>query len=160
MITLGHLTPPTLVNLEKLREELFKISLPLVFYKLTNKKEGLGWENKKALDAIKHYKCFIFLCVKYQNFRLVPTKEIDEVWHLHILETRNYMSFCNKFFGEYIHHDTSLGVSQKSKKKLKSRFEKTKELWKLEFSSSVSGESSWCDFGACTYQNNDDDNDD
>lgn len=31
--------------------------------------------------------------------------EIDLFWHTHILYTRQYIDFCDRVFGEYIHHD-------------------------------------------------------
>lgn len=31
-------------------------------------------------------------------------KEIDDMWHTFILFTKNYADFCDKFFGEFIHH--------------------------------------------------------
>lgn len=29
---------------------------------------------------------------------------VDDLWHEFILDTRNYMNYCNKFCGGYIHH--------------------------------------------------------
>ena len=31
-------------------------------------------------------------------------QEIDEMWHEFILFTRDYMDFCEQYFGEFIHH--------------------------------------------------------
>ncbi|AHI05748.1 hypothetical protein BDW_06210 [Bdellovibrio bacteriovorus W] len=33
---------------------------------------------------------------------------LDEMWHHFILQTRSYHEFCNKEFGEYLHHEVSL----------------------------------------------------
>ena len=31
-------------------------------------------------------------------------REIDEMWHEFILFTREYMAFCEQYFGAYVHH--------------------------------------------------------
>lgn len=31
-------------------------------------------------------------------------KEIDDIWHTFLLHTKQYMLFCEKYFGEFIHH--------------------------------------------------------
>ncbi|MBA2709560.1 MAG: hypothetical protein H0U57_03085 [Tatlockia sp.] len=34
-----------------------------------------------------------------------PLLILDELWHIFILHTRDYIDFCNHYFGEYFHHD-------------------------------------------------------
>lgn len=34
-----------------------------------------------------------------------PLLPLDEFWHLFILHTRDYMEFCERYFGAYLHHD-------------------------------------------------------
>ena len=31
-------------------------------------------------------------------------KPIDQMWHIFLLYTNDYMDFCHKYFGEYLHH--------------------------------------------------------
>lgn len=31
-------------------------------------------------------------------------KMIDQIWHIFLLYTKDYMDFCQKYFGQYIHH--------------------------------------------------------
>lgn len=31
-------------------------------------------------------------------------KSIDQMWHVFLLYTKDYMDFCNKYFGEFLHH--------------------------------------------------------
>lgn len=31
-------------------------------------------------------------------------KSIDQMWHVFLLYTKDYMAFCDDFFGEYLHH--------------------------------------------------------
>ncbi|KAL7528541.1 hypothetical protein ACHAWF_005196 [Thalassiosira exigua] len=38
-----------------------------------------------------------------------PSKRIDEMWHAHILSTREYLAFCDRHNGgEYLHHDPTM----------------------------------------------------
>ncbi|MEK6553944.1 MAG: hypothetical protein AABZ31_01790 [Bdellovibrionota bacterium] len=30
--------------------------------------------------------------------------EIDKMWHIFLLYTKDYMDFCEKYFGEFLHH--------------------------------------------------------
>jgi hypothetical protein len=41
--------------------------------------------------------------------KVAPSKKIDELWHAHILSTKEYMAFCERYNdGVYIHHDPSM----------------------------------------------------
>jgi len=31
-------------------------------------------------------------------------RPIDDIWHIFLLYTKDYMDFCDKYFGQYIHH--------------------------------------------------------
>ena len=31
-------------------------------------------------------------------------REIDQIWHVFLLYTQDYMEFCDRYFGEYLHH--------------------------------------------------------
>lgn len=35
-------------------------------------------------------------------------KEIDQMWHLFLLYTREYADFCQRYFGEFLHHQPDL----------------------------------------------------
>lgn len=35
-------------------------------------------------------------------------REIDQMWHIFLLYTRDYMDFCQDHFGEYLHHQPDL----------------------------------------------------
>lgn len=64
------------------------------------------WSEKQALAAVEQYRIYIFLCKKHGNhIKLPPSKDIDEVWHAHILHTKLYADFCHKIFNQFMHHD-------------------------------------------------------
>lgn len=35
-------------------------------------------------------------------------REIDQMWHIFLLYTRDYNDFCTKYFGEFLHHQPDL----------------------------------------------------
>ena len=89
--------------------EGFSASLDLtpVKFKLIKEK---GWDVKRASLVEKQYKAFLFLMGTKHDHMFVPTLDIDEMWHTHILDTQKYMADCVEYFGEYIHHYPYLGM--------------------------------------------------
>jgi len=67
-------------------------------FKLTSGKEATM--SKKVCEfAEQEYKRFLALKYFYPKETLVPNKLVDEFWHAHILDTRNYHMDCLKIFG-------------------------------------------------------------
>ena len=63
-----------------------------------------------SAKTLENYKDFLQLKAMYPDRDLVPTPCIDIVWHEHILDTRVYTDHCNYVFGEYLHHDPTVGL--------------------------------------------------
>ena len=83
------------------------LDLAPIKYKLTKDK---GWTLERANLVEPQYKAFLFLIGSKVKAEFVPTFDIDEMWHAHILDTRKYMMDCAWHFGEYIHHYPYLGM--------------------------------------------------
>lgn len=64
-------------------------------------KSEYGWDD----DFVNEYGRFLILHQLQPNGIIVPGKVVDEVWHDHILHTREYIKFCQTTFGDYHHHD-------------------------------------------------------
>jgi len=64
------------------------------------------WTRRMAETAAHFYRNYLFLVKKYGDDipTLGPTKQMDEIWHAHILYTRDYRAFCEKVFGGYLDH--------------------------------------------------------
>ena len=111
-------------------EELTRIRHMIDAADLTNVLNRLvrveGWPVKAAKTGIALYRNFLYLVAKYPNMLLPPSQEMDEVWHAHILHTRDYRNFCQNTFGRYIDHDPS-------DHKLDAPFENMQRLYKAEF---------------------------
>ena len=59
------------------------------------------------------YKRFIFLNIAYRGEIIPIAGAVDELWHAHILFTRDYSAFCNTVNGEYIHHNPTVDDEEK-----------------------------------------------
>jgi Glycine-rich domain-containing protein-like len=88
--------------------KLNNLDLQTVARKLMSKSDGRGWTFQQTEVAIARYKMFLHLQFLFPNTQLVPTKEIDEVWHAHILtDTRRYIDDCENLYGYILHHRSS-----------------------------------------------------
>ena len=68
-----------------------------------------GWDGEMFDVAVNEYKRFLELKLKYPKKTFSPTKLMDEIWHLHILDTRTYSAECDGIFGKFLHHNPSFG---------------------------------------------------
>lgn len=95
---------------------------------------GKGWSLRKT-DAIERkYKRFLYLSWKYRGKTMVPTEEVDEFWHYHILDTQKYPKDCMRLFGYVIHHFPYLGVrGKKDEEDLHNAFAETCAIYEREF---------------------------
>ena len=89
------------------------------------------WHKPAAQHCMKLYKRFLWLCKIANNRPMVPTKEIDEFWHNHILYTQNYHSDCMSLFGHYLHHRPS--NKENDHQQLMEDFKYTKQLYLATF---------------------------
>jgi uncharacterized protein (TIGR04222 family) len=68
-----------------------------------------GWTRTFAARAIDEYRRFCFLSVATGE-ALTPSEAVDEVWHLHLLYTRDYwLHFCPDVLGCDLHHGPTRG---------------------------------------------------
>lgn len=68
-----------------------------------------GWTLGYAQRAIAEYKKFAFLTV-VANHQVVPSEQVDQVWHAHVLLTQSYWDeFCPKVLGKKLHHHPARG---------------------------------------------------
>ncbi|HXO72509.1 MAG TPA: hypothetical protein VN838_26415 [Bradyrhizobium sp.] len=95
------------------------------------------WTRQRATSALRWYKRFLFLAYKYPNRRLAVLKDVDELWHLHILNTRQYFSDCEGLFGRYLHH-TPLSDTEGTSSDL---LEETSQLYAKHFGKRPDGSS-------------------
>lgn len=68
------------------------------------------WSDERANLAIEEYKKYIFLAKNREDGDYnCPPGDVDEVWHAHILYTKNYSRDTREYFGYYLHHTPATG---------------------------------------------------
>ena len=93
-----------------------------------------NWNKSSALIAIEQYKHFIFLKRKYPHHEPLPAPtDLDQVWHAHILFTKNYEQFCIKVFGKFLHHNPVNENDPEMQNVMRKGFIRLQALHKREF---------------------------
>lgn len=69
------------------------------------------WDEERVERALHEYKQFLALMAFYPEAVLIPSDDIDEVWHTHVLNTARYQADCDAIFGKFQHHAPTFGVS-------------------------------------------------
>lgn len=77
---------------------------------IASEPEGLGWSDAKADFVLQNYRDWLFLRRKHEDEPMPPTFQIDEVWHLHILDTRAYRRHSGSIFGYMLDHNPYFGI--------------------------------------------------
>jgi hypothetical protein len=95
-----------------------------------------GWRREDAERTCEQYRNFLFLNKKYRYVYdyLVPSHDIDEFWHNHILDTKSYETDCQIIFGSLLHHNPYSDADiDDSEIILDDTFEITKNIYFYEF---------------------------
>jgi hypothetical protein len=92
-----------------LQDAIWSIDLRQVKEKLMDPVHGQGWSSERAEEAELKYRRFLFMTVTRPE-AIVPTADIDDVWHAHILDTRAYARDCDSTFGFFLHHFPYFGM--------------------------------------------------
>lgn len=102
---------------------------------------GGGWTREQTTRAIARYLMFLCLIYLYPNRPVVPTPEIDAVWHQHILDTSKYAADCQQLFGRFVHHFPYFGRrGQGDRASLQAAFAETQALFEERFGSETLAE--------------------
>lgn len=116
------------VSLEDARLYIEQLDLKYIIDAMCSPSYALPqWTGTDAMHCAKLYKNFLFLQKKHFRAPLVPTREIDEFWHNHILYTQNYFRDCQHIFGHYLHHQPA--SPHENPKRLIDDYLKTKQLY-------------------------------
>ena len=110
--------------------EIENLNLERIKFKLSIKEDGEIWSKKKIELAEREYKRFLTLIKVYPKKSIVPSKIMDEFWHMHILDTEAYRNDCQTIFGHFIDHYPYFGIyGNEDKNELLKSFEETKEIY-------------------------------
>ena len=102
-----------------------------------------GWSESRALKAVEDYKRYLALTKALDGFQLVPNGDLDEIWHLHLLDTRRYVEDCHTLFGGFLHHYPYYGMlDEENKKDWLENQDFSSALWEKLFSEKLYSTSS------------------
>lgn len=97
-------------TLDKVVGDIEALDLEPIKFKLACQDDGPGWSAQHIERMAQAYKRFLILLARYPGVTIAPTRDIDTVWHTHILDTRKYAADCQHIFGEFLHHYPYLGL--------------------------------------------------
>jgi len=86
-----------------------------------------GWTEQYCRRVLEAYRQFLSLKEDYGDLNaeiLSPSLPVDQMWHMHILDTPNYATDCSLLCGDFIHHDVDGGNDVKARQE---RLDTTKE---------------------------------
>lgn len=87
----------------------------------------------KIRESVDRYKKFLALIKKYPGVTFVPTKDIDDVWHSHMLSPRAYCLDTITYFGQILDHNAGFGSIENEKENWIHAFNMTSEIWRIEY---------------------------
>src|SRR6267143_2117777 len=122
------------------------LDLESVKIRAMDPKLGEGWTREYAEGIEQGYRTYLAMLAKYPDHAedILLSKDVDEFWHTHILQTIKYTEDCEAVFGKYLHHAPHLGeVTQADMEKRTALAEKTRHLYEREFGSEGDSEAAW-----------------
>lgn len=135
------------ISLEESLHRIAALDLEAVKFKLV-RGDAQRWTAAKADAAETIYKRFLQLCMKYSDQPIVPTPDVDEMWHCHILDTRAYAQDCEYALGFFLHHWPYAGtLGPEDEAELHANFAATCALYVNEFDEPYSGAATCSDCG-------------
>lgn len=91
-----------------------------------------GWHPSHAVRVVIEYKRFLYLCAT-QGVPMTPSREVDQVWHLHLTYTRSYWQrLCRDVLPAPLHHHPTQGGSRE-RVKFHSWYERTIAAYRQTF---------------------------
>src|SRR5712692_2428018 len=131
---------------EQLIAAIHALDLESVKIRLMDPKLGEGWTREYAEGIEQGYRNYLTMLAKYQDHAedILLSKDVDEFWHTHILQTIKYTEDCEAVFGKYLHHAPHIGeVTQADVEKRVALAEKTRRLYQREFGHAQNCEAAW-----------------
>ena len=132
--------------LEQVIKAIEALDLEPVKQRVMDAELGEGWTREYA-ESIEHgYKNYLAMLAKYQEHAedILLSKDVDEFWHTHILQTIKYTEDCERVFGTYLHHAPHIGeVTPADVEKRIALAEKTRRLYQREFRNEQDYSAAW-----------------
>ncbi len=120
---------------EEMVRRVDSLDLEPVVFKLVHPEPGdTGLSVAGADQAVALYRGFLKLCALYPGVTLVPTRDVDQVWHAHMLDTAKYRADCDEAFGRFIDHFPYAGLrGEQDQRFWADDFARTRQLFLQHF---------------------------
>jgi len=119
---------------EKLNRRIAELDLEPIMVKALDPEEGYGWSLEHTKKVALEYRRFLLLCGLFADEPVVPSSQIDDFWHLHILDTKKYAEDCNVALGFFLHHFPYFGMrGAKDAQDLANAWKRTLGLYEQTF---------------------------
>jgi hypothetical protein len=129
---------PEATTEERLRR-VDALDLEPIAYKLMHAEPGeVALSLAEADRAVAMYRCFLKLCVLHPGTRIVPTTQLDRVWHAHVLDTAKYRADCDYVFGHFMDHFPYAGLrGEDDRRAWRDDFAHTRRLFAEHFGEEI-----------------------
>lgn len=94
--------------------------------------ETREWVAEKLDESVERYRKFFALARSGE--RIAPTRDIDMVWHLHMLAPVAYHHDCMSYLGRILDHDGGFGQTPEENVVLADVFADTSRRWEEAYS--------------------------
>ncbi len=91
------------------------------------------WSKERTEVALRDYRRFLLIAARNPGAFIAPTRDIDQVWHLHMLHPRAYATDCDRLMGRLLDHNGGFGADPEELPVLRNSFDETARLWQAEF---------------------------
>jgi hypothetical protein len=118
------------------------LDLEPIVYKLMHAEPGdRALSLAEADQDVALYRCFLKLCVLHPGTALVSTRQLDHVWHTHMLDTAKYRADCDDVFGHFMDHFPYAGLrGEDDRRAWREAFARTRELFYFHFGAEIGSE--------------------
>lgn len=114
-----------------MRDQLPTFSVDLHEAARRSESETREWTAQKLETAIERYRKFFALA--RDGGPVAPTRDIDMVWHLHMLAPVAYHNDCMAHLGRILDHDGGFGQTPDEVKELSDVFAQTAKRWESSY---------------------------
>jgi hypothetical protein len=126
------------VSTEERLGRIDALDLEPIAFKLMHPEPGeTALSLAEADQAIAFYRSFLKLCVLHPG-RIVPTRQLDRVWHTHVLDTAKYRVDCDHVFGHFMDHFPYAGLrGEDDRRAWRDDFARTRRLFAEYFGEEI-----------------------
>jgi hypothetical protein len=123
------------VTTEERLRHIDALDLEPIVYKLMHPEPGHAALSLAEADQdVALYRCFLKLCVLHPTATIVPTRQLDHVWHTHMLDTAKYRADCDLVFGHFMDHFPYAGLrGEEDRRAWRDDFAQTRRLFRRHF---------------------------